>query len=108
MFSLVLTVKFSSTAVLLWPSHRGGSETHFGTMCPKQDHAVTGVLYEMRSVYEGLSQLSDLRRAREKLSSLETVLMIIVMAKLRGNGKKIFRRSRLQDFFITNSPFSRP
>jgi hypothetical protein len=30
---------------------------HFGTMCTKQDHAVTGVLYDMRSVYEGLSQL---------------------------------------------------
>jgi hypothetical protein len=47
----------------------------------------------MRSVHQGLSQLSDMRKAREKLSRLETVLMIIVMAKLRGNGKKIFRRS---------------
>jgi len=53
MFSLVLTVKFSPTTVLLWFSHRGGSEMHFGTMCTKQDHAVTGVLYDMRSVYEG-------------------------------------------------------
>jgi hypothetical protein len=53
-------------------------------MCPKQDHAVTGVLYDMRSVYEGLSQLSDMRKAREKLARLETVLMIIVMAELRG------------------------
>jgi hypothetical protein len=104
MFSLVLTVKFSPTTVLLWFSHRGGSEMHFGTMCTKQDHAVTGVLYDMRIVYEGLSQLSDRRKAREKLSRLETVLMIIVMAKLRGNGKKIFRRSYLQGFFITNSP----
>jgi len=69
MFSLVLTVKFSPTTVLLWFSHRGGSEMHFGTMCTKQDHAVTGVLYDMRSVYEGLSQLSDMRKAREKLSS---------------------------------------
>jgi hypothetical protein len=53
---------------------------HFGTMCTKQDHAVTGVRYDMRSMYEGLSQLSDMRKAREKLSRLETVLMIIVMA----------------------------
>ena len=75
-------------------------------MCTRQDHAVTVVLYDMRSVYEGLSQLSDMRKAREKLSRLETVLMIIVMAKLRGNGKKIFRRSYLQGFFITNSLFS--
>ena len=87
MFSLILTVKFSPTTVLLWFSHRGGSEMHFGTMCTKQDHAVTGVLYDMRSVYEGLSQLSDMRKAREKLSRLETVLMIIMMPKLRGIGK---------------------
>ena len=45
-----------------------------------------------------------MRKAREKLSRLETVLMIIVMAKLCGNGKKIFRRSQLQGFFMTNSP----
>ena len=77
---------------------------YFGTMCTKQDHAVTGVLYDMRRVYEGLSQLSDMRKAREKLSRLETVLMIIVMAKLRGNGKKLFRRSYLQGFFITTPP----
>ena len=37
-----------------------------------------------------------MRKAREKLSRLETVLMNIVMVKLRGNGKKIFRRSYLQ------------
>lgn len=41
---------------------------HFGILCTKQDHAVTGVLYDMRSVYEGLSQLSDMCKAREKLS----------------------------------------
>jgi hypothetical protein len=80
---------------------------HFGTICTKQDHAVAGVLYDMRRVYEGLSQSSDIRKAREKLSRLEPVLMIIVMAKLRGNGKKLFRRSYLQGFFMTNSPFSR-
>jgi hypothetical protein len=50
---------------------------HFGTMSSKQDHAVPGVLYDMRRVYEGLSQLSDMRKAREKLSRLERVLMII-------------------------------
>jgi hypothetical protein len=54
----------------------------------------------MSSVYEGLSQFSDMRKAREKVSRLETVLMIIVMAKWRGNAKKIFRRSYLQGFFI--------
>ena len=81
---------------------------HFGTMCTNQDHAVTGGMYNMRSVYESLSQLSDMRKAREKLSRLETVLMIIVMSKLRGHGKKNFHRSYLEGFFITNSPFFRP
>ena len=83
---------------------------HFGTMCTKQDHAVTGVLYDLRSVDEGLSQLSDMRKAREKLSSLEIVLMIIVMAKVHGNDRKIFRLLLLypEGFFITNSPFLDP
>jgi hypothetical protein len=103
MFSLALTVKLSSTTVLLWFSHREGSEMHSGTMCPKQDHAVTGVLYDRRNVYEGLSQLSDMRKEWEKLSGLETVLMIIVMAKLRGNGEKVFRRSYLQGFSYLSS-----
>jgi hypothetical protein len=53
---------------------------HFGTLCTKLDHAVMGVLYDMRSVYEGLSQMLDMRKAREKLSRLETMLRIIVMA----------------------------
>ena len=46
---------------------------HFGTMSTRQDHAVMGVLYDMRSVYEGLSQLSEMRKAREMLSRSETV-----------------------------------
>src|SRR5215207_5062731 len=66
MFLLVLTVKSSQTTVLLRFSHRGGSEKHFGTMCTKQDHAVAGVLDDRRSVYEGLSQLSDMRKARKE------------------------------------------
>jgi hypothetical protein len=65
---------------------------HFGTMCTRQDHALTGVLYDMKSVYEALSQLSDMRKAWVKLSRLETVLMIIVMAKLRGNCVGMVRR----------------
>jgi len=81
---------------------------HIGIMCTKQDHAVTGVLYDMRSVYECLSQLLDMRKARGKLSRLETVLMITVMAKLCGNGKKIFRRSYLQGFSLLTPPFLDP
>ena len=49
-----------------------------------QNHGVTGVLYDVGSVYEGLSKLTDERKAQGKLYRLETVLMIIVMAKLCG------------------------
>ncbi len=57
---------------------------HIATMCPKQTHAVRGVLHEMRCGYQGLSQLSDMRKAREKLSRFETVLMIIAMRNFVG------------------------
>jgi len=55
----------------------------------KQADGVTGVVYDVGSVYEGLSQLTDIRKARGKLNRLETVLMIIVMAKLCGNDKPV-------------------
>jgi len=50
----------------------------------EQDYGSTGVLYDVGSVYEGLSKLTDERKARGKIYELETVLMIIVMAKLCG------------------------
>jgi len=62
---------------------------HFSTGQIKQEYGVTGVLYDVGSVYEGLSQLTDMRKARGKLYRLESVLMIIVMAKLCGNDKPV-------------------
>jgi predicted transposase YbfD/YdcC len=50
----------------------------------KQDDGATGVLYDVGSVYEGLSKLTDIRKAKGKLYQLETVLMIVVLAKLCG------------------------
>jgi predicted transposase YbfD/YdcC len=41
-------------------------------------------LYDLGSVYEGLSKITDKRKARGKIYRLETVLMIIVLAKLSG------------------------
>lgn len=49
-----------------------------------QEYGATGILYDVGSVYEGLSKLTDVRKARGKLYRLETVLLIIVMAKLCG------------------------
>jgi hypothetical protein len=50
----------------------------------QQDYGATGVLYEVGSVYERLLKLTDVRKARGKLYRLETVLVIIVLAKLCG------------------------
>jgi len=57
---------------------------HFSTSGVKQDYGATGVLYDVGSVYERLSKITDVRKARGKLYALETVLMLIVMAKLCG------------------------
>jgi predicted transposase YbfD/YdcC len=50
----------------------------------QQAYGATGVPYDVGSVYEGLSKLTDIRKAKGKLSQLETVLMIVVLAKLCG------------------------
>ena len=50
----------------------------------EQDYGATGVLYDVGSVYEYLSKLTDVRKARGKLYRLETVLLLIVLAKLCG------------------------
>ncbi len=52
-----------------------------------QDYGATGVLYDVGSIYEGLSKLTDVRKARGKLYRLETVLMIILLAKLCGEDR---------------------
>jgi predicted transposase YbfD/YdcC len=53
----------------------------------RQDYGATGVLYDLGSVYEGLSRITDKRKARGKIYRLETILMIIVLAKLSGEDK---------------------
>ena len=60
---------------------------HFSTEAVKQDYGATGVLYDVGSVYEGLSKLTDIRKAQGKLYRLETVLMIVVLAKLCGEDR---------------------
>jgi predicted transposase YbfD/YdcC len=55
----------------------------------QQDYGTTGVLYDVGSIYGRLSKLTDIRKARGKLYSLEMLLMIIVMAKLCGNDRPV-------------------
>jgi predicted transposase YbfD/YdcC len=60
---------------------------HYSASRVKQDYGATGILYDLGSVYEGLSKITDKRKARGKLYRLETILMIIVLAKLSGEDK---------------------
>jgi predicted transposase YbfD/YdcC len=60
---------------------------HYSASRVKQDYGATGVLYDHGSVYEGFSRLTDKRKARGKIYRLETIMMIIVLAKLSGEDK---------------------
>lgn len=55
----------------------------------QQDYGMTGILYDVGSVYERLTRLTDLRKAKGKLYALELVLLIVVMAKLCGEDKPL-------------------
>ena len=60
---------------------------HYSASRVKQDYGATGILYDLGSVYEGLSRITDKRKARGKIYRIETILMIIVLAKLSGEDK---------------------
>jgi len=60
---------------------------HYSAGKVKQDYGATGIVYDLGSVYEGLSKITDKRKARGKIYRLETILMIIVLAKLSGEDK---------------------
>lgn len=60
---------------------------HYSASRVKQEYGATGVEYDLGSVYEGFSNLTDKRKARGKIYQLETILMIIVLAKLSGEDK---------------------
>ena len=62
---------------------------HFSTSGVLQGYGATGVLYDVGGVYERLSRLTDVRKARGKLYSLEMLMMIIVMAKLCGYDRPV-------------------
>jgi predicted transposase YbfD/YdcC len=54
-----------------------------------QEYGATGILYEVGSVYEGLTKLTDIRKAKGKQYALEMILLIVVMAKLCGEDKPL-------------------
>ena len=60
---------------------------HYSARRVKQDYGATGVLYDLGSVYEGISKITDKRKARGKLYRIETIMMIIVLAKMSGEDK---------------------
>ncbi len=53
----------------------------------KQDYGATGVLYDLESLYEGLSKFTDKRKAQGKIYQLEIIMMIIVLAKMSEEDK---------------------
>ncbi|MGA7605281.1 MAG: transposase family protein, partial [Anaerolineales bacterium] len=50
----------------------------------RQKYGPTGTIYDLGSVDEGLRKLTDVRKAKGKIYSLDVFLMLIVMAKLCG------------------------
>ena len=62
---------------------------HCSTGHVQQDYGMTGILYDVGSVYERLTKLTDLRKAKGKVYALELVLLIVVMAKLCGEDKPL-------------------
>jgi predicted transposase YbfD/YdcC len=61
----------------------------FSTLKPWQEVSETGVIYELGSIYARLLKLTDLRKARGKQYSLETILILILLAKLSGQDKPV-------------------
>jgi predicted transposase YbfD/YdcC len=57
---------------------------HFSIGRVQQDYSASGILYDVGGVYEGLAKLTDVRKARGQRYWLETVLLIILLAKLAG------------------------
>jgi predicted transposase YbfD/YdcC len=61
----------------------------FNTLKAWEEVSETGVIYELGSIYARLLQLADLRKARGKQYSLQTLLMIVLLAKLSGQDKPV-------------------
>lgn len=62
---------------------------HCSTGQVQQEYGITGIMYDVGSVYEGLTKLTDLRKAKGKLYALEMILLIVVLAKLCGEDKPL-------------------
>jgi predicted transposase YbfD/YdcC len=83
----------------------------YSTGCIEQEISSNGIEYEKGSVYDRLSKLTDLRKARGKRYSLEMLLMIILMAKLCGENTPMeiaewaeHRKEQLKEMLQVESP----
>ena len=56
----------------------------YSTLGKGQEISAEGVVYDKGSIYGGLQNLTDLRKARGKRYSLTTVLVMVLLAKLSG------------------------
>jgi len=77
----------------------------------EREISANGIEFDQGSVYDRLSQLTDLRKAKGKRYSLETILMIILMAKLCGEDRPVeiadWAKHR-QDELVARLHLSRP
>ncbi len=74
-----------------------------------QEISVTGLVYDLGSLYDYLSQVTDTRQARGKRYELTTLLVLIVLAKLAGqqNPSQIadwvaYRLDKLRQMHVLN------
>lgn len=56
----------------------------YSTAEKEREISVDGIEFDRGSIYDRLSKLTDIRKAKGKRYSIETVMMLIVMAKLSG------------------------
>ena len=52
-----------------------------------QEISVTGLIYDLGSLYDSLTRVTDQRKVRGKQYALETLLILILLAKLAGQHK---------------------
>ena len=55
----------------------------------RQEYGPTGMIYDLGSVYEGLLKLTDVRKAKGKIYSLDVVLMIIVTGEVMWSRQSV-------------------
>jgi predicted transposase YbfD/YdcC len=73
--------------VLKQPKHPGGSEMEYSTFEQGREIGESGIKSEIGSLYDRFHEISDPRKAKGKMYSLVTLLVVIFLGKLCGKDK---------------------